>query len=202
MHGATPNNFRQRFEAQRNLKPGADAIAGRKSHATIYCFAPRQALDAAGNRLSERKLTQLRRRLHLLGESLESGQVWDICQAFRAITALEGDKETKIEANARGLTAVNAVYASLFVPGIARLNLFGMPASHRDGPIYLNVLRHLDLPQAMAMAAERTDLSVAGGSAQQWEYATQLIAGRGWNPQRLQFVGGNLPSAPPSAQTP
>ena len=30
-----------------------------------------------------------------------------------------------------------------------------MPATHRDGPILLNVNRFLDMPQALAMAAER-----------------------------------------------
>ena len=48
-----------------------------------------------------------------------------------------------------------ALYASLFEPGIAELDLTDLPASHRDGPDFLNVLKYLDLPQAVAMAAER-----------------------------------------------
>jgi hypothetical protein len=80
------------------------------------------------------------------------------------------------------------LYASLFVPGIARLDLAGMPASHRDGPIYLNVLRHLDLPQAMAMAAERSEVSLATSSPTQWDYATQMVRAMKWGAEKLRIV--------------
>ena len=38
------------------------------------------------------------------------------------------------------------------VPEVARLDLHDLPESHREGPAYLNVLRTLDLPQAVALA--------------------------------------------------
>ena len=154
----------------------------------VVLFAPRRAVDAHGAPLSERKTTQLRRRLHLLGESLESGQVWDICQVIRAARTLPRVEGLPIEVMARGTMAANALYASLFVPGIARLDLAGMPASHRDGPIYLNVLRHLDLPQAMAMAAERSEVSLATSSPTQWDSATQTVRAMKWGAEKLRFV--------------
>ena len=51
--------------------------------------------------------------------------------------------------------AANLLYASLYLPSVTRLDLHDLPASHMQGPAYLNVLRHLDLPQAVALAAER-----------------------------------------------
>ena len=48
------------------------------------------------------------------------------------------------------------LYASLFEPDIAELDLSNLPESHREGPIFLNVLRFMDIPQAIAMANERT----------------------------------------------
>jgi hypothetical protein len=133
-------------------------------------------------------MTQLRRRLHLIGESLESEQVWDICQAIRAVHTLPGAMEFPMEVKARGTMAVNALYASLFVPGVARLDLAGMPASHRDGPVYLNVLRHLDIPQAAAMAAERAEVQLATETPAQWDYATQVAHAMHWNPEKLRII--------------
>jgi hypothetical protein len=43
---------------------------------------------------------------------------------------------------------VNALYASLFEPDIARIDLHEPPTSHQKGPTYLNVLKYLDTPQA------------------------------------------------------
>lgn len=153
-----------------------------------FFFTPRRAADANGAPLSERKTTQLRRRLHLIGESLESEQVWDICQAIRAVRTLPRVMELPLEVKARGTMAVNALYASLFVPGVARLDLADMPASHRDGPIYLNVLRHLDIPQAAAMAAERAEVQLATETPAQWDYASQIVRAMHWNPERLRIM--------------
>ena len=49
-------------------------------------FAPRGAGPTSWAALSPTKQTQLRRRLLLLGESLESGQVWDITRAAMSYT--------------------------------------------------------------------------------------------------------------------
>jgi hypothetical protein len=75
---------------------------------------------------------------------------------------------------ARGEMAVNTLYASLLSDGRywRDLLLTNLPASHREGPDYLNVLRFLDIPEAVAMAAQRgvvvvqnDDPSVAGYAA-------------------------------------
>ena len=57
---------------------------------------------------------------------------------------------------ANGQMGANLLYASLHIPAVTRLDLHDLPRSHREGPAYLNVLRVLDLPQAVALASERT----------------------------------------------
>ena len=52
------------------------------------------------------------------------------------------------------LTAGIVLYASLFEPDIAGLDLRHLPGSHREGPVLLNVLRYMDIPQALTMAAD------------------------------------------------
>jgi hypothetical protein len=119
---------------------------GKRARAFI---APRGVGPTGWARLTRNKQTQLRRRLHLIGESLESSQVWDICQAAAAVRSVPGFDKMPLVLRAQKAMAANALYASFFIPGTTRLDLAELPASHRDGPIYLNVLRHIDLSQAV-----------------------------------------------------
>ena len=62
------------------------------------------------------------------------------------------------------------LYASLFEPSIKRLDLYELPTTHRDGPIFLNVQRYLDMPQAVAMAAERSQVVLYQKGEPKWDY--------------------------------
>jgi len=88
---------------------------------------------------------------------------------------------------ARGDMAGVALYASLFNPEIARLHLVELPATHRDGPILLNVLRYLDMPQAVALAAEHTSIGLGGRNQSALPFATSVAENLGWDRQRLQI---------------
>ena len=81
----------------------------------------------------------------------------------------------------------NALYASLYLEGISRLELQDLPVSHRAGPTYLNVLRYLDLPQALAMAAEHTPVTLSTGDTTPWRYAQALTLALGME-DRLQIL--------------
>jgi hypothetical protein len=50
---------------------------------------------------------------------------------------------------------VIAAYAALFEPCIEQVALIEPPASHRTGPMFLNVLRVLDVPDALGLLAPR-----------------------------------------------
>ncbi len=105
-----------------------------------------------------RKQTQIRRRFMLLGQTLDSMRVWDIRQAIRAVRAKYPSAELRVEG--RGTQAVNLLYASLFEPGVSGMILSDLPASHQEGPDYLNVLRVLDIPIALKIAEGRFPVQV------------------------------------------
>jgi hypothetical protein len=88
---------------------------------------------------------------------------------------------------AEGEMAANAVYASLYIDGLARLDLHRVPLTHSAGPIYLNVLRHLDIPQAVAMAADRCTVALYTDHPEQWSYARSIAEALHWPAKRLQF---------------
>jgi dienelactone hydrolase len=120
------------------------------------------------------------RRLYLIGETLDGQQVWDIRMAIRALQSIEGLKEKDFTISAHGVQAGNALYASLFENHITRLELHELPHSHRDGPIYLNVMKYLDVPQAVAMAAERSRVILHDNDKLAWAFPKAVGEKLGW----------------------
>ena len=135
---------------------------------------------------SEREQTHIRRRFMLLGQTRDGMQVWDARRAVQAVRSLEGVDDVPLWLQGERVMAGVALYASLFEPGIARLDLWDLPASHREGPTFLNVLRFLDMPQAVAMAAERSQVRVYGDESA-WQYPKQVADALGWGEKQFQM---------------
>ena len=106
----------------------------------------------------ERKQTHMRRRFMLLGQTLDSMRVWDIRRAIQALREIEQQGNIPLALTGQHVMAGIVLYASLFESDVAKVDLWHLPSSHRDGPVFLNVLRYMDIPQAVAMAAERTQV--------------------------------------------
>jgi len=152
--------------------------------AVVGDFAPRGMI--AGD---QKKQTQLRRRFMLLGTTVDSMRVWDIVNVIQAMRMSEtnqmmfgmsgGVGKLPIRLEAEGDMAVNALYASLFAL-VDELVLTHLPKSHTNGPDYLNVLRILDIPQAVAMASERCRVELRGANEADWQYPLQTAKALGW----------------------
>ena len=119
-------------------------------------FAPR-GVEPAKWQADTKKANQIRRRYMLLGQTLDGMRVWDIRCAAQAAKALPEFKKVPLYVCAKKQMGVNAAYAALFEPGIEKLTLEGLPASHTVGPEYLNVLKVGDIPQVLEMLGERVE---------------------------------------------
>ena len=106
-------------------------------------------------------------------------QVWDIRRAIAALRATPYAK-APLWLHSQHTMAGNTLYASLFEDNITRLDLHRMPASHEIGPVYLNVLKFLDLPQAVAMAAERSRVRIYAPEKSAWSFPMQVTERLGW----------------------
>jgi hypothetical protein len=111
--------------------------------------------------------THVRRRFALLGRTFDDGQVWDARRAIAALRMIS--KDTKIILHADGQMAAIALYAGLFEPSVERFELYDLPTSHRDGPAFLNVMRVLDMPQAVALAFPRS-VVLHGADPEKWKW--------------------------------
>jgi hypothetical protein len=156
----------------------------------VAFFCPRGVGPSGLGDLPTAKRTHLLRRLLLVGESLESGQVWDVRQAVAALRGLPGMSDVAISLRAQGVMAANVVYASLFVDGLAALELSALPVSHREGPTYLNVQKHMEIPDALLMACERVPVTVRAPRTEDWSDTRAAAEALGLSGQ-LRIVAAN-----------
>lgn len=120
----------------------------------------------------------IERALATLGMTADSGRVWDVM-------TVAGRYGTGWRATGRGQAGIIAVYAALYQPAIESVVAVEPPASHRPrttgeayGPAFLNVLRVLDIPEAMGcLAPRRLTLSGASDAAFARTMAIYRLAG-------------------------
>jgi hypothetical protein len=94
------------------------------------------------------------RALPLLGRTVESCQLIDVLGTLRG--ALASDAHQNWGIAGQGRSGVIGVYAALLEPRVKSVITDHPPLSHRDGPIFLNVLRVLDIPAALGLLNPRT----------------------------------------------
>lgn len=105
------------------------------------------------------------RSLALLGQTADSGRVWDVTAALAFV-----DKHP-VRVAGKGAAGVIAAYAALFARSadgknlIDEVVLIDPPTSHRDGPHFLGVMRVLDIPDALGMLAPNARLTLTGQNA-------------------------------------
>ncbi|WP_339727895.1 acetylxylan esterase [uncultured Gimesia sp.] len=156
------------------------------NQSAVAYFTPRGiGLDVWNS--EERKQIQIRRRFYLLGQSLEGMQIWDVRRAIQELQAQPEFAKADLRLVGTGQAAALCLYASLFEKGISELDLTGMPASHQHGPALLNVLRFMDLPQALAMAASRSRVKLNDVKLEDWKYSAEVGQKMGWGEKQLQI---------------
>ncbi|WP_397568504.1 alpha/beta hydrolase family protein [Schlesneria sp. T3-172] len=90
----------------------------------------------------------------LVGRTVDAGRVYDIQSVARWLHEADGNELT-IGVAGRGTAGVLGVYAALLESCISEVLVVDPPASHRQGPALLNVLRVLDVPDAIGLLAPR-----------------------------------------------
>ena len=123
----------------------------------------------------------------LLGRTVDEGRLWDIITTVRMLQEEAGGKSQQrtFRLVGRGQAGILCAYAALFEPAIKDVVAIDPPASHRNGPIFLNVLRLLDIPDALGMLAP-TGLTLVNAKDKAFERTAEIyrIAGAGNRLQR------------------
>jgi cephalosporin-C deacetylase-like acetyl esterase len=148
-------------------------------------FAPR-GIGPTAWKVDEKKLTQIQRRFMLLGQTVDGMRVWDVRRAIQTLHSLDSISGVPIGLQGESQMAGIVLYASLFEPDIIKLDLWYLLHSHRDGPTFLNVLRYLDIPEALAMAAERSQIRLYQKDDFQWHFPQAVAKNLGWPKKQFQ----------------
>ncbi len=109
----------------------------------------------------------IERIMPLLGGTIEGMRVWDVMVVARRLASARG---TPWKVAGRGNAGILGAYAALYEPSIAGVTVVDPPPSHRPlepgmpyGPALLNVLRVLDIPEALGCLAPRSLALVNAG---------------------------------------
>ena len=85
-------------------------------------------------------------------------------------------RNAPIHLHASKAMAVNAMYASLFVEPVSQMTLTAPEHTHMAAPIYLNILRFLDCPQAAALSAFRQPIKFVGADKNKWNWTIEAVS--------------------------
>jgi dienelactone hydrolase len=90
----------------------------------------------------------------LVGRTVDAGRVWDAAAVLRWLSE-EGVSGGTWRIAGSGAAGIIAAYAAILEPAASEVLIHQPPPSHRQGPIFLNVLRVIDVPTALGLLAPR-----------------------------------------------
>lgn len=124
----------------------------------VMVHHPRGTLKAKWSRKSPPNYVE--RSEVLLGSTVDTKRVRDIIAHVRFLRdewIKDGQAKDKVAFRlvGKGEAGIIAAYAALLEPTVKEVVIIDPPTSHKDGPHFLNVMRVLDVPEALGMLAPR-----------------------------------------------
>ena len=141
-------------EDSTKLPDWARSIVGENS---VLLLSPRGVGRSAWTR--DKFPHPIERSMPLVGATVDSGRVWDVM----TVAGRHATQSVRWRVAGSGNAGIIAAYAALYQPGIESVTLVAPPASHLPkssegadfGPALLNVLRVLDIPEALGCLAPK-----------------------------------------------
>jgi dienelactone hydrolase len=199
--GAMTPEFAAALTAERAVAPDALAPSQlpqrRVSGTNGLAFVAPRGFGLTAWSQDPKEQTHIRRRYMLLGQTLDGMRVLDVSLTIGMLRNLPGLSDVPISLTARRDLAGIALYAALFRPNIESVDVHDLPKSHRDGPDFLNVLRFLDLPQTVAMVAEKSHVVIHEKHDDGWEYPLAVAKKLNWTKRveiRTTSIDANAPA--------
>jgi hypothetical protein len=160
-----------------SIQPGLDGAGGKieiggqlKTGNAIALLLPRGVGPSAWPR---EKNVHVRRRFLLLGQSLETMQVWDARMALAALRTLPELEKTPVSLMGSGSMSAVALFSSIFEDRVTALELENLPVTLGRAGSFPNALRYFDLPQIMALALPRSIL-IRSSTPSEWDWTVKI----------------------------
>lgn len=114
----------------------------------------------------------LRNAMHV-GQTVDSIRLAHVMAALETLRREPTVDPKRIMVLGSGVSGALGLYAAILDPEIAQVMLINPPESHAQGPIFLNVMRYTDLPEAAALIAPRP-LTFYARVPQAYEYTRAI----------------------------
>lgn len=148
----------QLTEEQRELLKKQRDQARQQNARFQICVVPRGVGPAAWTE-DPGKLTQIRRRFMLLGQTVAGMQVWDIKRAMRAFQQIYPPADVSL--HGKNAIASAVLLAALGESDVAKVVLVNPPANHRQADDYLNIARIVEPRQLTGLLqSQGTDVTI------------------------------------------
>ena len=96
-------------------------------------------------------LHHMKRQAMIAGTTLESMQVYEVLRSLELLRTLPGVDPARVSIAGKSEAGINGLYAAVLDGKVDRVVLGSPPASHRQGPHYLGILRYTDVPDVIAL---------------------------------------------------
>jgi cephalosporin-C deacetylase-like acetyl esterase len=103
-------------------------------------------------------LHHMKRQAMVAGTTIESMQLYEVLRSLEFLKSLPEVDPAKITIAGNGETGIHGLYAALMDGGVNRVIVNSPPASHRQGPIYLGILRYTDIPETVNLLGDKVRL--------------------------------------------
>ena len=104
----------------------------------------------------------------LLGQTIDERKLHFLLATLRRLAKIDGGQKWDGRLVGKGQAGIIAAYAALLEPSVKEVILIDPPATHKEGPHFLNILRVLDIPEALGMLAPMP-LTIIGGDGKAFE---------------------------------
>lgn len=118
------------------------------------------------------------RNAMFVGHTVDSLRLADVRVGVEALRAEPGVDAGRMMVMGQGASGAIGLYAAILDPAIAQVMLVDPPTTHANAPIFLNVLRYTDLPEAAGLLAPR-HLTVYGRMPDAYQYTSHIYALQG-----------------------
>jgi dienelactone hydrolase len=112
-----------------------------------------------------------------VGETIDSMRLFDVLRAVEYARTLPQNDASRITLMGKGTAAALSIYAAAMDDRIQQVLLVDPPVSHatQPGPVFLNILRHTDLPEAAALLYPRR-INFYARMPREYEYTRRIYA--------------------------
>ena len=118
--------------------------------------------------------------------SLDATRILELRYAIRVLRMFGGMKEVPLWLQGQGVMGGVTLYAGIFEPDIIRFDLHDLIKSHKGGSFLENAFSVIDVPQAVAMALEKSQVILYQDDNKGWDYPATVSKKLKWG-NKLQI---------------